>query len=94
MNPMTLRNLTMASAKHLLTTGHINKAHHAKIMSKVKVAGAPAPPKMMASKPMKSPPMGAPGPVVDEGVSPQAVPMGALDAAQGRGAAPMTPMDE
>ena len=91
MNPTTMRNLTMASAKHLLTAGHISQGHHAKIMKKVAM---PAAPQMKAPSPMKAPPMGAPGPVVDEGVSPNNVPMGRLDAAQGRGAAPMVEGDE
>lgn len=32
MNPSALKNLTLASAKHLVTQGHITKAHHAKIL--------------------------------------------------------------
>lgn len=32
-----MRNLTLASAKHLLTAGHITPAHHARITSTVKM---------------------------------------------------------
>lgn len=35
-----LRNLTLASAKHLLTQGHITPAHHARIVSSVSGAAA------------------------------------------------------
>ena len=84
MNPGTLRNLTLASAKHLVTQGHISKAHHAKIMAKVK---APA---MAPNKPPALPKANAPvqafhptDPGVPQG-QPQ-VPMGALDAMQDRG---------
>lgn len=38
-----MRNLTLASAKHLLSQGHITQAHHNSI---VKAAGAPTMPKM------------------------------------------------
>lgn len=79
MNPTVMRNLTMASAKHLLSAGHISKAHHAKIMkSNGSLMGAPAAPKApgaMAPGP-KLPKMAAGGP------PPMAVPMGALDAQQ------------
>jgi hypothetical protein len=78
MNPNTMRNLTMASAKHLLSQGHISKPHHAKIVAKVKVAGAPKPP--AAGTPM------APAPKMPKMTvgAPPAVPMGALDATQPR----------
>ena len=38
-----MRNLTLASAKHLLTQGHITPAHHAKIVA---AAGLPKMPMM------------------------------------------------
>lgn len=91
MNPTTMRNLTMASAKHLLGQGHITKPHHAKIMKNL---AAPA----MAS--MKAPGAMAPGPKLPamRPGAPQAgglqVPMGALDASQGQGPAPMNPLDQ
>ena len=34
---MSLANLTLASAKHLMTQGHITPAHHAKIVASVKM---------------------------------------------------------
>ena len=45
-----MQNLTLASAKHLLTQGHLTPAHHAKIvaavkMPKMKMPGFPQPPK-------------------------------------------------
>ena len=97
MKPAVLRNLTMASAKHLLSSGHITPQHHAKIMKKVGVPGAPKPPALGAMSPgpkmmpRAGSPMGAP---VDAGSAPPPAMMGALDAVQGRGAAPMTPLDE
>jgi hypothetical protein len=36
-----MRNLTLASAKHLLSQGHINKAQHDKIASAVAIPAAP-----------------------------------------------------
>jgi hypothetical protein len=74
MNPNTMRNLTMASAKHLLAQGHISKPHHAKIMTKIKAG--PKPP--AAGAPM------APAPKMPKMTAgaPPAVPMGALDATQ------------
>ena len=77
MNSNTMRNLTMASAKHLLSQGHISKPHHAKIMTKMKaggVPGAPKPPPLVAAPKMPKMTAGAP----------PAVPMGALDATQPR----------
>jgi hypothetical protein len=76
MNSNTMRNLTMASAKHLLSQGHISKPHHAKIMAKAgSVPGAPKPPALGAMAPApKVPKMTA--------MAPPAVPMGALDATQ------------
>jgi len=91
MNANVLRNLTMASAKHLVNAGHISKAHHAKIMQKV------AAPAMAANKPpsmMKAANSGVPPVQVDDEGVPGGqtnVPMGRLDTAQGRGAAPMLP---
>lgn len=35
-----MRNLTLASAKHLMTQGHITPAHHAKIVAAVKPPSA------------------------------------------------------
>lgn len=35
-----MRNLTLASAKHLMTQGHITPAHHARIVSSI--VGPPA----------------------------------------------------
>src|SRR6266700_3406409 len=75
MEQANLRALTMASARHLLTHGHISKPHHAKIMTKMKaggVPGAPKPPKLAAEPKM---------PKMAEG-APPAIPMGALDATQ------------
>lgn len=43
MNPAALRNLTLASAKHLVSQGHISSAHHAKILKKAKIKAAPGP---------------------------------------------------
>lgn len=43
MNGMALKNLTLASAKHLMTQGHISPSTHKKI---VKKAGGPKLPKM------------------------------------------------
>jgi hypothetical protein len=43
-----MRNLTLASAKHLLNMGHITPAHHAKIVAAStmpKMATMPKPPK-------------------------------------------------
>lgn len=75
MNSNTMRNLTMASAKHLLSQGHISKPHHAKIMTKMKAGGVPGAP--------KPPPLaGAPKPPKMTAGAPPAVPMGALDATQ------------
>lgn len=79
MNSNTMRNLTLASAKHLVSQGHITKPHHAKIMAKVK-APAMKQPSMQPPAAPKSPikfgkPMGPlPSQITD-------VPMGALDAA-------------
>jgi len=67
-----LRSLTMASAKHLLTQGHISKPHHAKIMKASGVPGAPKPPPLAAAPKMPKMAQGAP----------PAIPMGALDATQ------------
>lgn len=39
---MSMRNLTLASAKHLLSMGHLTPAQHTKIVS----AASPAPPKL------------------------------------------------
>jgi len=75
MNSNTMRNLTMASAKHLLSQGHISKPHHAKIMTNMKaggVPGAPKPPPLAAAPKMPKTAQGAP----------PAIPMGALDATQ------------
>lgn len=44
-----MRNLTLASAKHLLTMGHINKAHHDRIVSASAAPTMPTMPKMPAS---------------------------------------------
>jgi hypothetical protein len=93
MNPAQMRNLTLASAKHLVNQGHISPAKHAKI----KLAVGPKPPKMA------QPGMGAPKspvkfmPPVAQPIDPNAPPpvpqMGALDAAQGPmpGGAPQMP---
>lgn len=35
MNPATLKNLTLASAKHLVSQGHITPAHHKRIVKKI-----------------------------------------------------------
>ena len=40
-NPMAMHNLTLASAKHLVSMGHITKAHHASIVKKSKSQIAP-----------------------------------------------------
>lgn len=72
MNSNTMRNLTMASAKHLLSQGHISKPHHAKIMKASGVSGAPKPPPLAGAPKMPKMTVGAP----------PAVPMGALDATQ------------
>lgn len=85
MNPSAMRNLTLASAKHLVSQGHITKAHHAKIQKAMK---APMPAAMSPGPPMPPamPPMGAAGPVGGGmGMPPDGapgVPMGALDAQQ------------
>jgi hypothetical protein len=41
-----MRNLTLASAKHLLSQGHITKAHHQKIMDSMAAPTMPKMPKM------------------------------------------------
>jgi len=43
--PSHMRNLTKASAKHLLAMGHISQAHHDKIMA-ASGAGVPGIPKL------------------------------------------------
>jgi hypothetical protein len=53
-----MRNLTLASAKHLLTQGHITPAHHQRIVA---AASAPTLPKMPTMPGMgkpKKPPAG------------------------------------
>ena len=83
MNPSAMRNLTLASAKHLVNSGHITPAHHAKI----KKAVMPKAPKMAApsmqppgppKSPVKFPPPTMP---TMPGGAPD-VPMGALDEQQ------------
>lgn len=78
MKPAVLRNLTMASAKHLLNAGHITAAHHSKIMKKVAAPAAPQTPGAMAPPP--------PAMKMQAGAPSPAVPMGALDARQPQGA--------
>lgn len=43
-----MRNLTIASAKHLLNEGHLTQAHHARITRKLKLP-APVKPRMFGS---------------------------------------------
>ena len=77
MNPAAMRNLTLASAKHLVSQGHITPAHHKKIQKAVKAAPPKmAPPSMQPPGPPKSPVKFGP-PVMPADPS---VPMGALDA--------------
>lgn len=47
----TMRNLTLASAKHLLTEGHITPAHHARIVRAVRAPRPQAAPTVMAATP-------------------------------------------
>lgn len=63
-----LHNLTIASAKHLLSQGHISPAHHAKILKKAKVAPA-APLDPMAAMADETPPgpFGSLNPVMGAG---------------------------
>lgn len=43
-----MRNLTLASAKHLMNEGHITQAHHARITRKLKMP-SPVKPRMFGS---------------------------------------------
>lgn len=70
-----LRNLTLASAKHLVSQGHISSAQHRKIVKKVKAAPAP----MDAEMPPEAM-MGQLGPAAAPMVPPSA-PMAASGAA-------------
>ena len=54
--PSHMRNLTLASAKHLLSQGHLTPAHHAKIVASVKFPKMKMP---QAGKPPKVPGFGA-----------------------------------
>ena len=71
MNPSALKNLTLASAKHLMTQGHISPGSHKKIVKKVKAAGHQQP------MPQPTPPPMEP---------PAAPSFGALDGGMGMGA--------
>ena len=70
-----MRNLTLASAKHLLTQGHITPAHHQKIVA---AAGLPTMPKLpKLPKMQKAAPGGfgslakaAVGPMMQQGQAP------------------------
>lgn len=69
-----MRNLTLASAQHLLTQGHITPQHHAKIVASVKprkmpFAKSPAP-RMFGSLGMRPQQAQAPIPAVGMGVPP------------------------
>lgn len=46
MSEHRMRNLTLASAKHLLAQGHITKAHHKKIMDTMAAPKMPKMPKL------------------------------------------------
>lgn len=96
MHPMTLRNLTMASAKHLVKMGHITKQHHDKIVSTAKMGDTPKSPKIEPKVPeinmAKGPtPLQKPGDI-SQGltVGMLRVPdLGRLDARPARGNQPM-----
>jgi hypothetical protein len=78
-SPSHMRNLTLASAKHLLSQGHITPAHHAKIIAAASIPKMLTMPKMpagpfgaLAKKPAVPPPVpaGMPGaPAAVPGVS-------------------------
>lgn len=89
MKPNVLRNLTLASAKHLVTQGHISGGQHKKIMKSVAAPAMAAnkPPSAMKAGAMQAPPMSQ-----EQLEAP--VPMGRLDAVQGRGSAPMLPLGD
>jgi hypothetical protein len=70
-----MRNLTLASAKHLLTQGHITPAHHAKIVAAAGLPKMPTLPKL--PKMQKAAPGGfgslakaAVGPMMQQGQAP------------------------
>lgn len=91
MAPHVLRNLTLASAQHLVNQGHISKPHHAKIAAAAKVK-APA---MAPNKPPnmgKAPKMGPPAMTQEQLEQP--IPMGALDAASPVPAGIPSPMED
>lgn len=72
----TMRNLTLASAKHLMTAGHITPAHHAKIVASVKMPGMRKPKKPPGASFGSLMPQQAQAPI--PGVAPpQAIPAGA-----------------
>lgn len=50
-----MRNLTLASAKHLLTQGHITPAHHQKIVAAAMAAPPTMPTMPTVPKPKKQP---------------------------------------
>ena len=91
MNPSAMRNLTLASAKHLVTQGHITPAHHAKIKKAV-MPKAPmmAQPGMQPPGPPKSP-VKFPAPMAGPVNQAPDVPMGALDAQPAPGGNPQMP---
>jgi hypothetical protein len=65
MSKMSMRNLTLASAKHLVTQGHISNAQHKRIVKKVAV-GRMTPPAvnsqmMMDPQQPQQPPAMPPG---------------------------------
>jgi hypothetical protein len=64
-----MHNLTLASAKHLMTMGHITPAHHAKIVSSLK-------PRKPKPKTFGSLAQQAQAPIPSVGMGPGTIPMG------------------